>query len=379
MKEATLFSMKRSASAAVRKTFNELQDKIPLPVNDAIQAVIFYFVDEDINRSWVYHLNKKKEKQEIYLTPEERNEFMLDLSSQAMKKFTFELDPASRLLMMGATNVADTINYHMKFPDALVSNFKLKGTYGCIDGVPRSGKTAFACNLMPILHDRFGFEILTNIKIANAPDYIIYVQKLSQLIKEMDRSKDWITILDETATFAYKKRALSSANVDFENLARFVGKMGGRMIMITHSFEMDVPTLLQSWISEKYTKLSLDMTKVILEREGGFFKMNKVVTGVPDTELEFVTEDITSLHFDISVKRLLERIQDNVSVMKAIDEQLQKTEDDNNKKDHKSQAQNIKAMVLDKVKNGLKVKEAVKEVSEETGFKYHTVYQYYYM
>jgi len=163
MKEQTLFSMKRSASAAVRKTFNELYEKIPLYINDAIDAVIFFFVDEDVNRSWMYFLNQKKQKNEICLTPEERNEFMMDLSAQAMKKFTFELDPASRLLMMGATNVADSINFHMKFPDALVSNFRLPGTYGCIEGNPRFGKTSLAVTLMPIINQRFGFDILTRI------------------------------------------------------------------------------------------------------------------------------------------------------------------------------------------------------------------------
>jgi hypothetical protein len=377
MKEQTLFSMKRSASAAVRKTFNELYEKIPLYINDAIDAVIFFFVDEDVNRSWMYFLNQKKQKNEICLTPEERNEFMMDLSAQAMKKFTFELDPASRLLMMGATNVADSINFHLKFPDALVSNFRLPGTYGCIEGNPRFGKTSLAVTLMPILNQRFGFDILTNVVIEEAPEYIVYVQKLSHLVTLMAKHKNWVCILDETATFAGKKRALSTANIDFENLARYVGKMGGRLIMITHSFEMDIPTILQEWTTERYRKVELDRAKVILSREGGFFKMNRIVTGIPDAELKFKSEDITSLHFDISIKKLLERIQDNVSIEDAIREQLNKVEEE--KKPKKNTQQQVKAMIKDKIKQGMKVKEAVIEVSKETGVTYHTAYQYYYI
>jgi hypothetical protein len=377
MKEQTLFSMKRSASAAVRKTFNELYEKIPLYINDAIDAVIFFFVDEDVNRSWMYFLNQKKQKNEICLTPEERNEFMMDLSAQAMKKFTFELDPASRLLMMGATNVADSINFHMKFPDALVSNFRLPGTYGCIEGNPRFGKTSLAVTLMPIINQRFGFDILTNIVIDDAPEYIVYVQKLSHLVTLMAKHKNWVCILDETATFAGKKRALSTANIDFENLARYVGKMGGRLIMITHSFEMDIPTILQEWTTERYRKIELDRAKVILSREGGFFKMNRIVTGIPDAELKFKSEDITSLHFDISIKKLLERIQDDVSIEDAIREQLNKVEEE--KKPKKNTQQQVKAMIKDKIKQGMKIKEAVIEVSKETGLTYHTAYQYYYI
>jgi len=193
----------------------------------------------------------------------------------------------------------------------------------------------------------------------------------------MAKHKNWVCILDETATFAGKKRALSTANIDFENLARYVGKMGGRLIMITHSFEMDIPTILQEWTTERYRKIELDRAKVILSREGGFFKMNRIVTGIPDAELKFKSEDITSLHFDISIKKLLERIQDDVSIEDAIREQLNKVEEE--KKPKKNTQQQVKAMIKDKIKQGMKIKEAVIEVSKETGVTYHTAYQYYYI
>jgi len=322
----TMFKMKRSASAAVKKAFNELIDTIPLPINKAMESIIFYFVDEDINRSWLYYLNKLKMEGKLYLTEEERQEFMADLSSQAMKKFTYELDPSSRLLIMGATNDRDTINFHMRFPDCLVSNFKLPGTYGVIDGLPRTGKTSLATTFMEILY-QIDFNIITNIALDDPPHYIHYVRKLSDMVKVMDEQNRWVAILDETGTFVGRKRAVSKENVDFENLARFVGKMGGRLILITHSFELDVPSLLQEWTTERFSKTALDTAMVHLSRDGGYIKMHKQITGIPDADMKYITEDITSLQFDISIKKLLQRIQDGVSIKKAVDEQLQKKEE----------------------------------------------------
>lgn len=327
----TMFRMKRSASAAVKKAFNELIDTIPLPINKAMESVIFYFVDEDVNRSWLYYLNKLKTEGKLYLNEEERQEFMADLSSQAMKKFTYELDPSSRLLIMGATNDRDTINFHMRFPDCLVSNFKVPGTYGVIDGLPRSGKTSLATTFMELLY-QIDFDIITNIAINDPPHYIHYVQKLSDMVMKMDELTRWVCILDETATFATKKRAVSHENVDFENLARFVGKMGGRLILITHSFELDVPTILQEWTTERFTKTDLESAMVHLSRDGGYIKMHKQITGIPDAEMHYITEDITSLQFDISIKKVLFRIQDGVSIEKAVKEQTQKKDENGEQK-----------------------------------------------
>lgn len=379
MKDETMFKMKRSASAQVRKTFHEFQEKIPLGVDDCIEAIIFFFVDEDVNNAWMYHINNLKEKGTLYLTEKERRQFILDLSAQAMKKFTFELDPASRLLMMGASNIEDTINYFMRFPDCLVSNFKLYGTYGVIDGAPRLGKTALGVNLFEIMHNNFKFDILTNIPLKEEKDWVFYSTKLSDLVLDMHKSKNWCAVLDETGTYAGRKRSTSRENVDFENLARFVGKMKGRLILITHSFELDIPTLLQVWTSERFSKKSLERARVVLARQGGYMKLNKTITGIPDANIPFKSEEITSLNFDISIKKLLSRVQDNVSIPQAVKEQLEDTAGTKNRKEGESNLKQIKAMIKDKMKNGLKLKEAIQEVSEETGLKYTSVRQYYYM
>jgi len=374
MKEETMFKMKRSASAEVRKKFQEMSEQIPLAVNDVMEAVIFFFVDEDVNNSWMYFINRLKEEDREYLTPDERRAFLLDLSAQAMKKFTYELDPASRLLMMGASNIRDTINWHMKFPDALVSNFRLAGTYGCVDGRPRFGKTATAINLMKLMYQRFNFSMLTNIAIEEKLDWIHHCSKLSELVLKMEEVEEWVAVLDETGSFVGKKRALSQENVDFENLARYVGKMGGRLILITHSFELDVPTILQIWITEKFTKLKLDQCKCVLSRDGGFMKMNKVVTGVPDAEIKFKSEDITSLNFDISIKQLLERIQDNVSIEEAVAEQTHIEKKERGGIDHKQ----VKAMIKDLLSNGTTTTEAIRSTAEALGTKTNYIRNLYY-
>lgn len=374
MKEDTMFKMKRSASAEVRRKFQELNEQIPLAVNEVMEAVIFFFVDEDVNNSWMYFINRLKEQHRDYLTPEERREFLLDLSAQSMKKFTYELDPVSRLLMMGASNTRDMINWHMRFPDALVSNFRLEGTYGCIDGRPRFGKTATAINLMKLMHERFGFTMLTNIVIDEEIDWIINVTRLSDLVLKMSQEKEWVAVLDETGTFVGKKRALSKENVDFENLTRYIGKMGGRLILITHSFELDIPTILQTWITEKYTKYKLDQMKVILSREGGFMKLNKLITGVPDAELKFRSDDITSLNFDISVKMLLDRIQDNITIEDAIAEQLKEERNVREGLDHKQ----VKAMVDDACNNDATKSEAFRSVGEALGRSKNYIRDLYY-
>jgi len=327
----TLFYMKRSAAGAVKKKLYEVTNQIPLTIDEAYEALVFFFVDEDVIDAWTQLLNKLKVEQHqnekgMYLPEKVRKKFIRYLTIQASKLFTEKFDTTSRLLIRGATDMDDKLNWFLKWPQCIISNFKETGCYGCVEGVPRSGKTSLACTFMPMFKEHYGLDILTNVKINNAPDYIHYSQKLSNLVRDMDEYQHWICILDETATFAYKKLALKTENIDFENLGRFIGKMGGRLLMITHSFEMDIPTQLQTWMSERYKKLDKETLRIDLG--GKHYKAHKVIEGVPDADLEFVTEDITSLQFDVSISKLLSRIQDGVSVQVALDDQLEIKEKD---------------------------------------------------
>jgi hypothetical protein len=322
----TVFIMKRSAAGEVNKKLMSYFNKIPLQIDEAQEAMIHFFVDEDVIDAWSQVFDKLRTKQELYLPDKTRKEFMRYLNMQASKLFSETFDTTSRLLVRGATDMDNELNWFLNWPACLVSNFKETGCYGCIEGVPRTGKTSLACTLMVLLYESFNFQIITNARIDSAPPYIHYVQKLSQLVLKMDELERWVCVLDETATFAYKKLALSAANIDFENLARFVGKLGGRLLMITHNFAADIPTQLQLWMTERYKKL--EKTRMRVDLEGRNYKAHLNVCGLPDTELKFITEDITSLQFDISIKRVLDRIQDGISVADAVGEQLIHTNTD---------------------------------------------------
>ena len=366
----TLFYMKRSAAGAVKKALYKIVNEIPLTIDQAYEALVFFFVDEDVIDAWTQLLNKLKvdqvhQEQGMYLPESTRKKFIRYLTIQSSKLFTEKFDTTSRLLIRGATDMDDKLNWFLKWPQCIISNFRETGCYGCVEGVPRSGKTSIACTFMPMFNEYYGFDILTNIKFKEKPDYVYYVKKLSDLVKLMDEKKEWICILDETATFAYKKLALKTENIDFENLGRFIGKMGGRLLMITHSFEMDIPTQLQTWMSERYKKLEKGVMKIDLV--GANYKAHKVIDGIPDTELKFITEDITSLQFDISIYKMLQRIQDGVSVSEALNEQI----DERNHKsssitDRQAVAKDIKRLVEKKVKSGsIMIKQAIKEVANE--------------
>ena len=323
----TVFNMKRSAAGAVKANFNKFMEKEFFSITDVEEVLRLFFIDDDIIRSWYSVINRLR-KQHDYKLPESLEyKFREDANSQFAKKCTYELDPTARLLVMGATDMYDDVNYFMRFPDCLISNFKKTGTYGCIEGVPRTGKTSLACSLMEVFNDTLEMEVLTNIAIKDPPSYIHVVKKLSELVQLMDETKRWVCILDETGTFVGRKRALSKENIDFENLARFIGKMDGRLIMITHSFKNDVPTTLQDWITERYKKLDVDRAYIKLMRVGGYIKMNRTISGIPDANLKYITEDITSLEFDISIKKLLEDVQNKVSVKQALESQLSQKKD----------------------------------------------------
>jgi hypothetical protein len=61
-------------------------------------------------------------------------------------------------------------------------------------------------------------------------------------------------------------------------------------------------------MSEQYRKVELTSMIAILNKPGGL-RMNRMITNIPDCNLSFITEDITSLKFDVSIRDLLSDIQ----------------------------------------------------------------------
>jgi hypothetical protein len=228
-------------------------------------------------------------------------------------------------------------------------------------------------------------HILSNIVLKEQMEQVHFTPTLSELVRQMIENTGWIAILDETATFAPRKRALSTQNIDFENLARFVGKLGGRLVLITHDMSRDVPPILQSWMSEQYKKLDLTSMIAILSKPGGLH-MNRIIGNIPDCNLSFITEDITSLKFDISIKGLLSDIQtmkgtERDEQRNAIGDWLDnqnKSEPEKKQEQEKtvSRAQQAFDMVTGLVKRGVSKMRAYAKVAKEMDVTAETVRQY---
>jgi hypothetical protein len=311
-------AMRRTAAATMQEKFERVYKEDPMLVNTAKLAVSMFFVDVDYTKLWTKQLSKIEG---YYLSDKQRTHFIEHLIVQYSKLTSETMDHLTRVFVRGS-HEDEGRSWWLDWPACLLRNFKEPGTYGCVDGVPRSGKTSVACTFMPIFNEKFHLDILTNIAIDDPPEYIHIAKKLSDLVVLMDEKEQWICILDETATFVDKKTALKTSNIDFENLARFVGKMNGRLLMISHSFEKDIPTRLQQWTTERYTKYSTKTMQCFLR--GKLYKEYVTVKDLPDTTLNFRTEDITSLQFDISIELLLQDVQDGIPVKEALKRQQNK-------------------------------------------------------
>jgi len=309
--------MRRTAAAEMQKNFEEVITENPMSIETASKSTSLFFCDVDYVKVWNKKLGDMLDDGRTVLTPKQRQVFIQHLNIQYSKLITEKMDPLTRVFVRSYNTNDRSISWFLDFPACLLRNFKDVGVYGCIDGVPRSGKTSVACLFMPIFNDKLNLQVITNIAINNPPEYIHQAKTLYDVVMLMHKLDSWVLILDETATYVDRKRALSSSNIDFENLGRFVGKMGGRLIMITHSYDRDIPPRLQEWMTERYTKQSKKWMKVVLT--GRHYKAFDYIKDIPDAELEFVTEDITSLEFNLPIDKLLEKVQDGTPVNIAAD------------------------------------------------------------
>lgn len=311
-----IWHMKRSASGQAQKRYRELINKSPMDYQTMFMLMENFWVDQDKIHAMAKALLKKENDGEE-LTQDMIMSFKIESTAQWAKKQAM-LDSTSRLLIAGSGDANDYQSFQQKFPECIVSNFRLHGTYGCIYGPPRSGKTDFACTLMTLMMG-FNLEVITNIKMKMHQEGIHVISTLSDLVKKLiDNKKQTVVILDETATVVSKQKATSTRTIDFQNLARFIGKMKSSLIMVTQSYSRDVPSLIQDWTTEKYEKLNLKMCKVDLTRNGGHIKLHRIFRDIPKTNMPFETYDITGLQFDISIDDLLQTIADSPDKDKAI-------------------------------------------------------------
>ena len=366
--------MRRTASFIALRNWRNMINRRPMDFNTMRKIMENYFVEKDVIHSWNVVIEKGRTIGEQFIPERMIDKFLSDCTEQFSVKTNTELDTLTNAFLMGSSTDGG-ISINLRFPDCLVSNFKLAGTYGCIYGLPRSGKTSLACYFMSIFDKVQHMDVITNIPIDNKPDWIHLEKKLSGIIRQMVLIKKWICILDETATYIPKQRAMSETNIDFINLCRFVGKLGGRLILITHDFDRDIPTILQTFISERYEKVDLDKMTVTLGRQGGYIKMYETIRDIPDAELKFITEDITSVDFDISVAQLLQDVQEATShkdMLIALDKQLER------KEPHADTSDAVDEM-MQLIADGTKTTEALRTVSKQRGIKPTTLKNAYYM
>ena len=155
--------------------------------------------------------------------------------------------------------------------------------------------------------------------------------------------------------------------------------------MVTHDMSRDVPPILQSWITEVFRKIKLDEMYAILNKPGGLH-MNRMICDIPDSNLSFISEDITSLNFDISIKKLLSEIQTMKGVEK--DEQRRavltwldknkKTDDDRQKaeEDVRIRAERAYGKFTTLLEKGFSKMKAYQKIAEEMNVSLDTVRSY---
>ena len=302
-------AMRRTAASDMQANFEKVIAENPMKIDTARRATATFFVDKDYIRIWNKQLTKADLESEGFLTHRQRAQFLEHLNIQYSQLITDKMDPLTRVFVRSYMKDRRGFSWFLRWPACILSNFKKEGTFGCIDGVPRSGKTSLACTFMDMFWNEFKLESITNIVVVDKPDYISYGTRFSDILRFILEKKRWVLVLDETATFADKKRSMSETNIDFENLNRFIGKQGGSLLMITHSFEKDVPTRLQEWCTEQYTKLGTNMMRCNLR--GQNYKGSHYVDDIPDYKegKGFLTNATTSLDYDISFATFLKLIQ----------------------------------------------------------------------
>jgi len=311
--EKKIWEMKKAAAEDAAYKFRKLMDGV-LDVKKCKWIIQHFFVHEDKIAAVLRALHRIEQNGgnlDIKMADGRtfREWFEEIAYMEYVSKFTFFADPTSMVLEMGSRDVEDkAYSWQMYNPNLFIANFRDRGTFGVIDGSPRQRKTSFACLLMEEMIKE-GMTIKTNIKIERAPPQIFQFTKISDFLKNVVQHHDyydpndiWVVIIDEFAQLSHKKRAMTNRVINFEHLARIIGKLGGSLIMIVHSFEKDVPTLLQSWTTQKYRKMNKKL--VLIELQGERVRFFDYVSNVPDTKLKFITTDMAAVQFDIDMEKL---------------------------------------------------------------------------
>jgi len=244
-----------------------------------------------------------------------------------------------RLQHMGELSIlasADPYNQAVKIADSYKekSNYFFLKTfdpfgYATITGIPGSGKTHMAVNLMymSVQGDRFlkkPFRVATNIELLPkedevVPDGIRYCNRLSEAILiciENTTQHGALTniILDELPQVFNRKRATSGTYVNMEKMLLLLRKVGGNFISVIQRPE-DVPSVITSFSHCSMHKISHDM--MVFKRDDE----TTTIKDVPPTPIEFNTRDIASFIIDVNMEgihQLLTNLPKGTNQLEAI-------------------------------------------------------------
>lgn len=227
-----------------------------------------------------------------------------------------------RLQHMGELSIlasADPYNQAVKIADSYKekSNYFFLKTfdpfgYATITGIPGSGKTHMAVNLMymSVEGDRVlkkPFRVATNIELLpkegeNVPDGIEYCNRLSEAIlicikNTTEHGALTNIILDELPQVFNRKRATSGTYVNMEKMLLLLRKVGGNFISVIQRPE-DVPSVITSFSHCSMHKISKDM--MVFKRDDE----TTTIKDVPPTPIGFNTRDIASFIIDVNMEAI---------------------------------------------------------------------------
>jgi hypothetical protein len=190
-----------------------------------------------------------------------------------------------------------------------LKNFNPWG-FASIYGNPGSGKSDFACTLMEdalsmkyfttrLPSNFIPFRIVTNIKINELPDGLVFTRKFSTMIATcidnlLNYSSLTLVILDELGQYFSRKTAMSKKYRDMEKMIFLLRKPSGSMIGIVQRPE-DIPSVVESFSETHFYKKA--PTKLMIKHGA----KRTIINHVPPTNLRYDHRDPASLVIDIDM------------------------------------------------------------------------------
>lgn len=219
-------------------------------------------------------------------------------------------DALSQICIGTASNEKRYEPWTLYNPAAFLGGFAQPGHFGLIHGPALGvGKTSFAVLLMPHALQSPDVHVLTNIWVSPPEDMeerVHQVSKLSDILRiglELEsQGKRWLCILDEALFFFSRQEPMSKDVRDFDRFIRWVRKLNGCIILITHFEERDIPEKAKPFLTTRFKKPSKGVVHVDIRTDQ--YVIVRRITGVPNATWPFETKGKAGLDMDIDIAHL---------------------------------------------------------------------------